>query len=106
MERMKIFISLLILALASFVALLLNFFGLFGLIRIALGLIFLASALLFLLFTGILVYARSTFSIIALAALFLSLYALREVYLSRILNAIIVLLIFGASLIFALWWIS
>ncbi|MBC7110474.1 MAG: hypothetical protein H5T46_05685, partial [Archaeoglobi archaeon] len=94
MNRMKVALSLLTLAFIAAIALLIHFFGFYGLVRIALGAVFIVASILFLVFTGILIYARSIYSLLSLIALLLSIYAFREVYLSRILSAVSVLLIF------------
>jgi len=83
------------------------YFGILFLIRLVLGLGFLSLAILFAIMFGVLVYAKSRYSLLTLVALLTSCYAAYQCYVwSNPLHVAYVIALYIIAAIFSLWWIS
>ncbi|RUM33340.1 MAG: GlcNAc transferase [Archaeoglobus sp.] len=81
-------------------------FGFMLLIRITLGAGFALLALVMIILTGILIYAKSKYFLLSLIFSFLALYAVYYCYLWQPFKVLAVIAVYGISLILGVWWLS
>jgi len=107
MDRLTASIIALITAILAIAASIAYYFGIIFLVRLVVGLAFLSLTILFAIIFGVLIYAKSKYSILALLGLLTSSYAVYECYVwNNPLNIAYIIGLYIIAAILGLWWIS